>query len=96
MNRPLLILLIGLLAAANATPSQAVPRRVREALDILADGLMIIGLDERILLANTALSEVAGHDPEEMLGKHAASLGFRVAGMYGFPPQKAFSLVQPS
>ncbi len=69
------------LVLKHLDPSQAVPRRVREALDILADGLMIIGLDERILLANTALSEVAGHDPEDMLGRHAESLGFRVSGV---------------
>jgi PAS domain-containing protein len=62
-------------------PSRAVPRRVREALDVLADGLMIIGLDERILLTNTALSEMTGVKPETMLGRKADSRGFRVSGI---------------
>ena len=62
-------------------PSRAVPRRVREALDVLADGLMIIGLDERILLANTALSEVIACEPDKMRGRKADSLGFRVNGI---------------
>ncbi|HIE97926.1 MAG: histidine kinase dimerization/phospho-acceptor domain-containing protein [Fuerstiella sp.] len=69
------------LVLKHLDPSQVVPRRVREALDILVDGLMIIGLDGRILLANAALSNVAGHAPDEMLGKHAKSLGFRVTGV---------------
>ncbi|MCA9084851.1 MAG: PAS domain-containing protein, partial [Planctomycetaceae bacterium] len=58
-------------------PSRAVPRRVREALDILADGLMIVGLDDRILLANSALASVVGSTPEQLLGRTAASLGIR-------------------
>ena len=57
-------------------PSRAVPQRVREALDILAEGLMIIGMNGRILLANNALADMTGRAPDEMLGMGADELGF--------------------
>ncbi|MCA9051092.1 MAG: PAS domain-containing protein, partial [Planctomycetaceae bacterium] len=58
-------------------PSRAVPRRVREALDILADGLMIIGLDDRILLANAALAGIVGVAPGKLIGRKASTLKIR-------------------
>ncbi|MEZ6061186.1 MAG: ATP-binding protein [Planctomycetaceae bacterium] len=61
----------------NLDPSRAVPRRVREALDILAEGLMIVGVDDRILLANKALASVTGQDAESLIGRKASELGFR-------------------
>jgi PAS domain S-box-containing protein len=61
----------------NLDPSKTVPRRVREALDILAEGLMIVGLDDRILLANNALANVVGETVEDLIGVTAESLGIR-------------------
>ncbi len=61
----------------NLDPSRAVPKRVREALDILAEGLMIVGTDDRILLANHALAQVTGRNADELIGQKASSLGFR-------------------
>lgn len=60
----------------NLDPSRAVPRRVREALDILAEGLMIIGNNGRVLLANQALAGMTGHDAERIIGTDSAALGF--------------------
>lgn len=60
----------------NIDPAQAVPRRVREALDILSEGLMIVGTNGRILLANEAMSSM--HPTEyELVGSRAADLRFR-------------------
>lgn len=59
----------------NIDPSQAVPRRVREALDILSEGLMIVGTNGRILLANDAMSEMHPTD-HELIGTKATELRF--------------------
>ncbi|MCA9061893.1 MAG: PAS domain-containing protein, partial [Planctomycetaceae bacterium] len=58
----------------NLDPSRAVPRRVREALDILNEGLMIIGTDGRILLANDSLASICGIDPETIVGRRVSEL----------------------
>lgn len=59
----------------NLDPSQAVPRRVREALDILSEGLMIVGTNGRILLANDSMSEMHPTD-YELVGSRASDLRF--------------------
>ena len=41
-------------------PSKAVPRRVREALDNLAEGLLILDTKDHILLGNSAFAAVMG------------------------------------
>ena len=64
------------LVLKNLDPSRAVPRRVREALDILSEGLMIVSLDGRILLANNAMSQTAGRDADSMIGRAADELSF--------------------
>ena len=70
----------------NLDSSTVVPRRVQEALDILTEGLMIVGLDDRILLANEALASMTSHDTNAMLGRRASSLGFRRCdGGHGLP-----------
>lgn len=55
-------------------PSQAVPRRVRSALDTLAEGLLVIDKDERIVLANQALGIWVGRDPSRLLGRKISDL----------------------
>lgn len=59
----------------NIDPSHAVPRRVREALDILSEGLMIVGTNGRILLANDAMSEMHPTDGD-IVGSRASDLRF--------------------
>ncbi|MHB9066668.1 MAG: response regulator [Pirellulaceae bacterium] len=58
-------------------PSKAVPKRVREALDILAEGLLILNTKDQILLANTAFASVVGVAPERLTGAPAPSLQWR-------------------
>ncbi len=60
----------------NLDPSQAVPRRVREALDILSEGLMIVGLNNRVLLANRAMEIMTDYDENKLAGVKAADLKF--------------------
>jgi PAS domain S-box-containing protein len=54
-------------------PSQAVPGRVRSALDTLAEALLVIDQKANVVLANTAFQQVTGQSTEVIIGKHAAS-----------------------
>ena len=61
----------------NLDPSRAVPRRVREALDILNEGLMIVSLDGRILLANNALARTSKRDADSLVGRKADEINLK-------------------
>ena len=50
-------------------PSQAVPARVRAALDTLAEGLLIINPSGYIVLANQAFVVVVGRSAEQLAGR---------------------------
>jgi PAS domain S-box-containing protein len=68
-------------------PSQAVPPHVRSALDTLAEGLLVIELRERIVLANRAFAAIVGRSPDALLGRSAAKLGWRNADGTPFPAE---------
>ena len=55
-------------------PSQAIPGRVRDALDTMADGLLILDRKEQIVLANQAFSEMIDKTPSSLLGFRAGEL----------------------
>ncbi len=55
-------------------PSQAVPARVRAALDTLAEGLLVIDRKQQIVLANHAFSTMLGQSPEALVGGKASNL----------------------
>ena len=57
-------------------PSRAVPDRVRNALDTLAEGLMLIDGEGRVVLANATLCELLGRSPQALAGKPASALGW--------------------
>ncbi len=57
-------------------PSAVVPHRVREALDALAEGLLIIDQRERIVLANSAFERRLGYPVETLLGRPVSELGW--------------------
>ena len=53
---------------------QVVPDRVRQALDTLAEGLLVLDENEKIILANQAFSKTVGIAPELLAGRAAGSL----------------------
>jgi PAS domain S-box-containing protein len=53
-------------------PSQAIPDRVRSALDTMAEGLLVLDIKKNIVLANEAFSELVGEVPEKLLGVNIA------------------------
>ncbi|MDJ0669334.1 MAG: ATP-binding protein [Desulfobacterales bacterium] len=55
-------------------PSQAIPGRVRSALDTLAGGLLVLDNKEQIVLANKAFATLLGRTPEDLMGHRAGDL----------------------
>jgi PAS domain S-box-containing protein len=53
-------------------PSQAVPGRVRSALDTLTEGLLVLDRQGRIVLANHAFSTLVGETSGALLGRKAS------------------------
>ncbi|MFN9720170.1 MAG: ATP-binding protein [Planctomycetota bacterium] len=84
------------LVLKNLDPSKAVPRRVREALDILNEGLMIVSTDERILLANSSLAITARKDADSLVGRRAGELNLvRMDGHAEMPWTQCAKTHQP-
>ncbi len=54
-------------------PSRSIPSRVRTAFDTLAEGLLVLDPQGRIVLANQAFGEVVGQRGDELIGKPATS-----------------------
>jgi PAS domain S-box-containing protein len=50
-------------------PSQAVPERVRSALDTMAEGLLVLDNKEQIMLANRAFATLLTTTPEALMGQ---------------------------
>jgi len=75
----------------HLNPSQVIPPRVREALDALAEGLLVLDRDGVVMLANAAFAQHTNADTDDLIGQKAADLGFRMIGESGdteFPWRK--------
>ncbi len=59
-------------------PSKVMPGRVRQALDTLADGLMIIDNHERIVHTNEAFQKLIGLPDVDLRGRDASKLPWRL------------------
>jgi PAS domain S-box-containing protein len=57
-------------------PSKTVPKRVRAALDSLAEGLLVIDREQRIVLANRSFADWIGQPPEKVIGSLANKLNW--------------------
>lgn len=55
-------------------PSKVVPQRVRSALDSLAEGLLLLDREGRIVLANQSFSNSIGQSTEALMGRPAHKL----------------------
>ena len=58
-------------------PSQAIPGRVRAALDTMAEGLLILDRKEQVVLANKAFADIFGKDPNDLLGLKASEFNWK-------------------
>lgn len=68
-------------------PAQAIPSRVRSALDTLTEGLVVIDRDQNVVLANEALTRLVGRSNEQLMGKAVAALGWLDAEAQPFAPE---------
>ena len=50
-------------------PSQAIPDRVRSALDTMAEGLLVIDSKQNVVLANESFASLVGESAEALLGR---------------------------
>jgi PAS domain S-box-containing protein len=64
----------------NLDPSQAIPGRVRSALDSLTEGLLVIDQKRNIVLTNQALVSLLGKSHEELMGTPASTIAWMDEG----------------
>ena len=57
-------------------PSQAIPTRVRSALDTMVEGLLVIDANGRLVLANQAFASIVGKEPDELIGLSASAFAW--------------------
>ncbi|HEY8358705.1 MAG TPA: ATP-binding protein, partial [Ramlibacter sp.] len=57
-------------------PAQAVPSRVRSALDSLTEGLLVVDQKRNVVLANEALTRLLGKSNEQMMGTPVAAIAW--------------------
>lgn len=57
-------------------PSKVIPGRVREAFDSLAEGILVLDKDDRVVLANRAFERTSGRSTEELMGRSVDDLPF--------------------
>lgn len=65
-------------------PTTVIPRRVRAALDTFAEGLLVLDLQSRIVLANKAFSQSLDQSAEELQGQLVTDLPW-IPGEAGLP-----------
>jgi len=53
-------------------PSQAIPDRVRTALDTMAEGLLVLDRKQNIVLANQSFAAIIGKEPDDIIGYRAS------------------------
>ncbi|BHH85199.1 hybrid sensor histidine kinase/response regulator [Desulforhopalus sp. 52FAK] len=58
-------------------PSQAIPGRVRSALDTMAEGLLILDKKEQVVLANKAFADIFGKKSNDLLGLKASEFSWK-------------------
>ena len=59
-------------------PSAVIPPRVQAALDVMAEGVLLLDRNERIVLANSSFARRIDRAPKDLLGVCASELDWRV------------------
>ncbi len=58
-------------------PDKAVPKRVSRAYDSLAGGVVVLDTNKKIILANSAFTQLVGIDRKDLIGKKLSSIPWR-------------------
>jgi diguanylate cyclase (GGDEF)-like protein/PAS domain S-box-containing protein len=59
-------------------PSAVIPGRVQATLDVMAEGVVLLDQDEKIVLANKTFSEFVGRSDAALFGVKASDLGWKM------------------
>lgn len=74
-------------------PEAVIPQRVKSALDVLAEGVLVLDANECIVMANQAFCEMIGPPTSPLMGSEAKRLGWDMAeperASGGFPWTRA-------
>ncbi len=66
-------------------PSAVIPGRVKAALDVLAEGVVLLDENERIVLANDTICDKLGQKPEALIGRMLSEMGWQEPHYGGEP-----------
>ncbi len=58
----------------HLNPAKVIPKRVRATLDTLAEGLLVLNRENRIVLANAAFSQTIGENADSLQGRSVDDL----------------------
>lgn len=76
----------------HLAPAKVIPKRVRQTLDTLADGLLVLDNNECISMANESFAQIIGVSPTELIGRNANNLPWQFTDPQlredGFPWQR--------
>ncbi len=64
----------------HLSPGKVIPNRVRDALNALAEGLLVLDIEQNVVLANDSFSRHTGLGQDEIVGRQPEHLGFRLSG----------------
>jgi PAS domain S-box-containing protein len=67
-------------------PSQAIPDRVRTALDTMAEGLLVLDAKQNIVLSNSAFAKIVGEPADDLIGRKVANFP------WSFPAESPFDV----
>ncbi|MDG1895415.1 MAG: PAS domain-containing protein [Fuerstiella sp.] len=67
----------------HISPSKVVPTRVRDALNSLSEGLLVLDRNHSIVLANESFVAATGFVSEDLIGTNPSRFGFSSAGSSG-------------
>lgn len=58
-------------------PSEVIPKRVKDAFDVLKEGVLILDEKEQVVMANNSFAHFVGKKPEQLIGYKGSELGWR-------------------
>ncbi len=64
----------GVLRHADAGSAKVIPQRIRDTLNTVAEGILVLDRDQRIALANEAFAQTVGQTTDALQGQKASSL----------------------
>ncbi len=65
-------------------PSQAIPDRVRTALDTMAEGLLVLDGKQNIVLSNSSFAETMKQPADKLIGRNVSKFDWQFAEESGF------------